>query len=167
VDIEACETGFVTHERWFVYGPKVGRRRTHRHSARHQPLRPFHTVELNAVGWAALLGAAAPLAALLFFVLRRPLWLSISASAIAVIAVAITLDRRKEAASWVCRATDLTETQVQTVMAELVALGIETELSPPITYDDPENSEKTEMYLRHRHRDGRAVEQALARRRNR
>ena len=122
-------------------------------------------MDLNAVGWAALLGAALPMAALLLFVAHRPLWLSISASVVVTVTIAIALDRRKEAATWVGRSTDLTETELLTVVAELLTLGIEVELSRQIIHDSPESSDQTELILRHRHRDRRAVEQALAARR--
>lgn len=152
---------------WFEHDANEGGSIAYLRSRRRQPFRPFHTMELNAVGWAALFGAAVPLAAVLLFVARRPLWLSIAASVVMTVAITIVLDRRKEAASWVGRVTDLTETELQTVVAELQVLGIEVELSRQIIDDFPANTGDTDLVLRHHHRDRPAVEQALARRRDR
>lgn len=163
--VTARETSYVARGGWFEYGANGGGSITYLRRRRYQPFRPFHTMELNAAGWAALFGAALPLAALLLFVAQLPLWLSIAAAAMAALAIAIVLDRRKEAASWVGRVADLTETELQTVVAELQALGIEVELSRQIIDDLPENSGETQLVLRHRHRNRRAVEQALAARR--
>jgi hypothetical protein len=99
---------------------------------------------------------------LLLFVARWSVWLSIVASMVVTVAVAIVLDRRKEAASWVGCSTDLNETELQTVVAELQALGIGVEISRHIPYHRPESGGETELELRYRHRDDRAVEEALA-----
>jgi hypothetical protein len=136
----------------------------HRSYRRHR-FRPFHTLELNAVGWAALLGAALPMVAMLALVVQMPLWLSVVASVIVTVAVAVVLDRRKEAVSWVGHNTDLSEAELQTVMADLRALGIEVELSRPIIPGGQDDAGRTELLLGHRHRDRRAVEQSLAARR--
>ena len=154
-----CQTFFVADGGWFEYDRgdiALLRRR------RHQPFRLFHMMELNGVGWLALSGTSVPLAALLLFVAHLSLWLAISASVLVTVAIAIALDRRKEAATWVGRSTDLTETELLTVVAELLTLGIEVELSRQIIHDSPESSDETELILRHRHRDRRAVERALA-----
>lgn len=147
---------------WFEYGVDEGGGIAYLRRRRHPRFRPIHTMELNAVGWAALFGAALPLAALLLFVAHLPVWLSIAAAAVVALTIAIALDRRKEAASWVGRTTDLTETELQTVVAELQVLGIEVELSRQIIEALSEHDGETELILRHRHRDSRAVDQALA-----
>jgi hypothetical protein len=157
------ETSVVAHGGWFAY--EKGGGAAHLGSFRRYRLRPFHTVELNAVGWAVLLCAALPMVMLLLFVARWSVWLSIVASVVVTVAVAIVLDRRKEAASWVGCSTDLNETELQTVVAELQAPGIDVELSRRIPYDRPESWGENELELRYRHRDRGAGEQALAARR--
>ncbi len=134
---------------WFAYDQ--GGDAAHFGSFRLYRLRPFHTVQLNAVGWAVLLCAALPMVMLLLFVARWSAWLSIVASVVVTVAGAIVLDRRKEAASWVGRRTDLNETELQTVVAELQALGIGVELSRHIPYDRPESWGETELEFRYRH----------------
>ena len=157
------ETSFVAQGGWFAYDQGGGA--AHLGSFRRYRFRPFHTVQLNAVGWAVLLCAALPTVMLLLFVARWSVSLSIVASVVVTVAVAIVLDRRKEAASWVGRSSDLNETELQTVVAELQALGIDVELSRPIATHRPEIWGETELELRYRHRDRRKVEQALAGRR--
>lgn len=155
----------MANEAWFEYDANEGGRIAYLRSRRRPPFRPFHMVELNAVGSALLFGAALPMAALLFFLADWPMWLSIVASLILTITFAIVLDRRKEAASWVGHGTDLTEAELLLVQSELQTLGIEVELSREIIEDFTEKSGETELVLRHRHRDRLAVEQALAARR--
>ena len=148
---------------WFAY--EQGGGAAHLGLIRRYRLRPFHTVQLNAVGWAVLFCGALPMILLLRFVVRWSVWLSIVASVVVTVAVAIVLDRRKEAASLMGCSTDLDETELQTVVAELRALDIDVELVRPTASQRPERWGETGLELRYRHRDRRAVEQALAARR--
>lgn len=84
---------------WFAYDQ--GGDAAHFGSFRLYRLRPFHTVQLNAVGWAVLLCAALPMVMLLLFVARWSAWLSIVASVVVTVAGAIVLDRpRKQPRGW-------------------------------------------------------------------